>query len=270
MTESEELLEIERDPELSRYSRQIFFEPFGREGQRKLFKSRLTLIGCGGLGTALASMLSRAGVGFLRIVDRDFIELNNLHRQGLYDEDDVAADLPKAKAACRKIRRINSTIKVEAFVADVNHRNIEKLAEGSDLLLDGTDNVETRFLINDLAVKTNRPWVYGACIRAAGMSMPILPHDTPCLRCIFEQLPPPEMTPKCATVGVLGPVVNMVASHQALEVIKILTGRFDVLNRNLVRFDAWNGTYSQHKMQKAYDEGNCPCCKQGIYQYLER
>jgi len=260
---------IEQDPALARYSRQMLFDPVGEEGQRKLLASRVTLIGCGALGTVLANTLARAGVGFLRVVDRDFIELNNLQRQVLFNEDDIAANLPKAEAARRKLQRINSTIEVEAVVTDVNHRNIEQLADGAHLLLDGTDNFETRFLINDLAVKSKRPWVYGACIGATGLSMPILPNDTPCLRCIFEQAPPPEMNPTCDTAGVLGPVVNMVASHQALEAMKILMGKFDAMNRRLLNFDAWSGRVSMLNVQKAYDQGDCPCCKGRVFEYLE-
>jgi molybdopterin-synthase adenylyltransferase len=260
---------IEQDPALARYSRQMLFEPIGEEGQRRLLAARVTLVGCGALGTVLANTLARAGVGFMRIIDRDFIESNNLQRQVLFDEDDIAANLPKAEAARRKLARINSGIELEAVVTDVNHRNIEQLGEGADLLLDGTDNFETRFLINDLAVKTKRPWVYGACIGATGLSMPILPDDTPCLRCIFEQAPPPEMNPTCDTAGVLGPVVNMVASHQALEAMKILMGRYDALNRRLLNFDAWSGRVSMLNVQKAYDKGECPCCKQRNFEYLE-
>jgi len=260
---------IDQDPQLARYSRQMLFEPIGEDGQRKLLDSRVTLIGCGALGTVLANTLARAGVGFLRVVDRDFIELNNLQRQVLFNEDDIAANLPKAEAARRKLQRINSTIEIEAVVTDVNHRNIEQLADGAHLLLDGTDNFETRFLINDLAVKSKRPWVYGACIGATGLSMPILPNDTPCLRCIFEQAPPPEMNPTCDTAGVLGPVVNMVASHQALEAMKILMGKFDALNRRLLNFDAWSGRVSMLNVQKGYDQGECPGCKARSFEYLE-
>ncbi len=260
---------IEQDPKLARYSRQMLFEPIGEEGQRRLLEARVTLIGCGALGTVLANTLARAGIGFMRIVDRDFIELNNLQRQVLFNEDDIAANLPKAEAARRKIQRINSSIDVEAVVTDVNHRNIEKLGEGADLLLDGTDNFETRFLINDLAVKTDRPWVYGACIGATGLSMPVIPGETPCLRCVFEQAPPPEMNPTCDTAGVLGPVVNMVASHQALEAMKILMGRFDAVNRKLLNFDAWSGRVSMLNVQKARDLGDCPCCKRKNFEFLE-
>lgn len=269
MTISKQAEKIEQDPTLARYSRQMLFDPIGQEGQRKLLASRVVLFGCGALGTVLANTLARAGIGYLKVIDRDFIELNNLQRQVLFNEDDIAANLPKAEAAKRKLQRINSAIQVESVVVDINHRNIEQLAEGADLLLDGTDNFETRFLINDLAVKSGRPWVYGACIGATGLSMPILPNDTPCLRCIFEQAPPPEMNPTCDTAGVLGPVVNMVASHQALEAMKILMGRLDALNRRLLSFDAWDGRVMQLQVQKAYDQGDCPCCKRKNFEFLE-
>lgn len=269
MAISDEAARIEQDPKLARYSRQMLFEPIGEEGQRRLMDARVTLIGCGALGTVLANTLGRAGVGFMRIVDRDFIELNNLQRQVLFNEDDIASNLPKAEAARRKLQRINTEIEVEAAVTDVNHRNIEALCDGAHLILDGTDNFETRFLINDVAVKTKRPWVYGACIGATGLAMPILPNDTPCLRCIFEQAPPPEMNPTCDTAGVLGPVVNMVASHQALEAMKILMGRTDALNRRLLYFDAWAGRVMHLKVQRAYDEGDCPCCRRQQFDFLE-
>ena len=254
---------------LARYSRQILFAPLGEEGQRRLLESRVVLIGCGALGSVLAGTLVRAGVGLLRIVDRDLIELHNLHRQMLFDEDDVGSDLPKAEAARRKLQRINSEVAVEAVVDDANHGNIRELAEGMDLLLDATDNFETRFLINDLAVKTDRPWIYGACVGSTGMSMPILPHDTPCLRCLFDEAPPPELTPTCETAGILGPVATMVAAHQAMEAIKILTGRREAVDRRLLTFDAWTGRVSNLDVQKAYDEGDCACCKGGRYEYLE-
>jgi len=256
-------------PDLARYSRQVLFEPVGPDGQRNLLASRVTLIGCGALGTALADTLVRAGLGFMRIVDRDFIELNNLQRQILFDEDDIAANLPKAEAARRKLQRINADVVVEAVVTDSTHRNIEQLADGADLLLDGTDNFETRFLINDLAVKTRRPWIYGACVGATGLAMPIIPYDTPCLRCVFEQAPPPELNPTCDTAGILGPVVSMVAAHQATEALKILTGRRDAVNRRLLSFDAWEGRSVMLDVQKAYDQADCPCCKRNDFEYLE-
>ena len=257
------------DPELARYSRQILYEKIGVEGQRRLKESRVVLFGCGALGTVLANTLVRAGVGFLRVCDRDFIELDNLQRQVLFDEDDIAANLPKAQAAANKLRRINSEVTIEPVVVDVNPTNIEELADGADVLLDGTDNFETRFLINDLAVKSNRPWIYGAVIGATGLCMTIIPRNTPCLRCVFEEAPPPEMNPTCDTAGVLGPTVNLVASLQAIEAVKLLVGRRDEINRHLVHLDAWSGRFAQMKVQSARDDGHCPCCKRNEYPYLD-
>ncbi len=254
---------------LARYSRQMLYEKIGVDGQRRLGASRVVLIGCGALGSILADTLVRAGVGHLRICDRDYLELNNLQRQVLFDEEDIAADLPKAEAAAAKLAKINSEVTVEAVVVDVNPTNIERLAERADLILDGTDNFETRFLINDLAVKTHRPWVYGAVIGATGLCMTIIPHDTPCLRCVFEEAPPPEMNPTCDTAGVLGPAVQLVAGFQAIEAIKLLTGNKDQINRHLVNIDAWSGRVTNVKVQSACDKGNCPCCKRGEFPYLE-
>ncbi len=256
------------DPAVERYSRQILFEPIGPEGQRRLLAARVTLIGCGALGTTLANLLARAGVGFLRIVDRDFVELSNLQRQALFDERDAAECLPKAEAARRKLAGINSDVRVEAVVADATPLNIESFAEGVDLLLDGTDNFEARFLINDTAIKHRIPWIYGACVGAVGLAMPILPGQTPCLRCVFEQAPPPEMSPTCDTVGVLGPVVSMVAGHQASEALKILTGRRDAVSRRLLHIDAWSGRIVQINVDASARAGECPCCGQGRYEYL--
>ena len=251
-----------------RYSRQVLFEKIGVQGQRRLGDSRAVLIGCGALGTVLASTLVRAGLGFLRICDRDYIERDNLHRQILFDEDDIAANLPKAEAAAAKLARINSEVTVEPVVIDVNPTNITRLADGADLLLDGTDNFETRFLINDLAVKTERPWIYGAVIGATGLCMTVIPHDTPCLRCVFEEAPPPEMNPTCDTVGVLASAVNLVASLQAVEAIKLLTGRAEEINRHLVHLDVWSGRFANMNVQSAYDNGDCPCCKGREFPYL--
>ncbi|MGQ9650966.1 MAG: ThiF family adenylyltransferase [Phycisphaerae bacterium] len=252
-----------------RYCRQVLFAPFGEEGQRRLLSSRVLLVGCGALGSTLANLMIRAGVGFLRIVDRDVVELDNLHRLVLFDEDDVREGLPKAEAARRKLARINSAVTVEAVVDDVNHTNIVNLAEGAHLILDGTDNFETRFLINDLAVKTGRPWVYGACVGSTGLSMPIMPGETPCLRCVFEEPPPMELSPTCDTAGILGPVVGMVASHQAMEAIKILSGHTEAVDRRLLSFDAWPGRVARLDVRKAYEQGDCPCCKGGRFEWLE-
>ncbi|HOA72024.1 MAG TPA: ThiF family adenylyltransferase [Phycisphaerae bacterium] len=255
--------------DLSRYSRQMLFAPIGEEGQRRLARARVLLVGCGALGTHLADALVRAGVGLLRLVDRDFIELNNLQRQVLFDEDDIAAGLPKAEAARRKLARINTAVSVEAVVADATFRNIEQLAEGVDLLLDGTDNFETRYLINDLAVKTGRPWIYGACVGATGLSMPVLPGETPCLRCVFEQAPPPEMNPTCDTAGILGPTVSLVTAHQAMQAIKLLSGHPEAVDRRLLHFDAWQNRCVFLNVQPAQGETDCPCCRQRRFDFLD-
>lgn len=257
-----------RDPALARYSRQMLYEKIGEEGQRKLRSARGVLIGCGAIGSVQADILVRAGIGTLKICDRDFVEYDNLQRQVLFDENDVRENIPKAEAAARKLRRINSDVTVEPIVCDVNHTNIERLAEGYDIILDGTDNFETRYLINDLAVKTNRPWVYGAVVGVTGLCMTVIPHDTPCLRCVFEQAPPADMNPTCDTAGVLMPTVNMVGSWQAIEVIKLLTGNADQINRHLVQLDLWSGRVINLNVGAGGDGEKCPCCQRGEFPYL--
>ncbi len=257
------------DPSLGRYSRQVLFDKIGVDGQQRLASSRVTLIGCGALGTVLANTLVRGGVGFVRICDRDFIERDNLQRQVLFDEADIAANLPKSEAAARKLMRINSDVTIEAEVTDVTHRNIERLGDGADLILDGTDNFETRYLINDYCVKTETPWVYGAVIGSTGLCMTIIPHDTPCLRCVFEEAPPAEMNPTCDTAGVLAATVNVVASLQAIEAVKLLIGRRDDINRHLVHADVWSARFVNMNVQSAYDDGDCPCCKRSEFPYLD-
>lgn len=252
-----------------RYARQMLFTPVGDEGQRRLNDAHVLLVGCGALGSVIANLLTRAGVGHLRIVDRDVLDATNLHRQVLFDEADLAADLPKAEAARRKLVAINSDVHIEAVVADANPDNIRELAEGADLLLDGTDNFETRYLLNDLAVATSRPWIYGACVGATGLSLVVLPGETPCLRCIFEEAPPPEATGTCDTVGILGPVPSLVASHQALEAMKILMGRLDAVDRRLWSFDAWANHWSRVDVGKARQTNDCPCCVGRRFEYLE-
>ena len=257
------------DPKLSRYSRQILYEPFGEEGQRRIMHAQAVIVGCGALGGVLANTLVRAGVGFVRVIDRDFIEIDNLQRQVLFDEQDIADNLPKAEAAARKLRRVNSAVAVDGIVSDVTPENIEAFCRDADILLDGTDNFETRFLINDVAVKHNIPWIYGACIAAEGLVMPIIPGETPCLRCIWEDAPPAGMTPTCDTAGILGPVVGIVASMQAFEALKLLSGRTEALNRNLVSIDAWSGRVRNMNMQAAREKGDCPCCRQRKFEFLE-
>jgi len=257
------------DESLERYSRQVRFPPFGEAGQRALLKSRVTLCGCGALGTVLANHLARAGVGSIRIIDRDFIETHNLQRQVLFDEDDVAQNLPKAEAAARKIRAINSTINVEPVVTDIDHTNIIDLVSDADVILDGTDNFETRYLINDAAVKLAKPWIFGGVIGSEGQTMTIIPGKTPCLRCLIETAPPPGMTPTCETAGVLGPAVAVIASFEAIEAIKLLAGAWDALNAELIMVDIWDWTFRQLKVAGLMGKVNCPCCGERRFEWLD-
>ncbi len=255
------------DPQLLRYSRQILFDGIGVEGQRRLRSARAVLVGCGAIGSVQADVLVRAGVGALRICDRDFVERDNLQRQMLFDEEDATADLPKAEAAARRLRRINSDVCIEAVACDVNHANIEQLADGFDLLLDGTDNFETRFLLNDLSVKTNRPWVYGAVVGSGGLSMAVAPGRTPCLRCLFPEAPPPDVSPTCDTAGVIAPAVHLVGALQAMEALKILTGRTDHLHGRLVEVDLWTGRFAAIDVSRAKQK-DCPCCGRRSFPFL--
>ncbi|MBI1322698.1 thiazole biosynthesis adenylyltransferase ThiF [bacterium] len=245
------------------------FRALGEEGQRRLCASRVTICGCGALGTVLANHLARAGVGHIRVVDRDFIEIHNLQRQILFDEEDVASNLPKAEAAARKMRAINSSITVEAVVTDIDHTNILDLVADADLILDGTDNFETRYLINDAAVKLGKPWIFGGVIGSEGQTMTILPGKTPCLRCVVEDSPPPGMTPTCETAGVLGPAVSTIASFEAIEAIKILSGDFESLNRDLIMVDLWNWSFRQLKVAGLLGKVDCPTCRRREFDWLE-
>jgi molybdopterin-synthase adenylyltransferase len=253
---------------MDRYIRQTRFLPLGEEGQRHLTSARALICGCGALGSTIANTLVRAGVGKVRIVDRDFVEISNLPRQTLFDEADAAAGTPKAVAAAEKLRRINSSVEIEPVVADLNHTNIESFCEGVDAILDGTDNFETRFLINDAAVKVKLPWIYGGCVGAEGQTMTILPGDTPCLRCLMETCPPPGSTPTCDTAGILGPIVGVIASIQSLEAIKILSGNRDSISRQLTVIDLWHNRLKHVDISRLRDQLDCPTCKRCEYPWL--
>ncbi len=257
------------DFNMDRYSRQMRFYGIGEEGQKRLLQSHVTLCGCGALGTVLANALVRAGVGHLRLVDRDFIETNNLQRQVLFDEHDVAENLPKAEAAARKLGAINSSVFVEPVVTDIDRTNIIELVEDADLILDGTDNFEIRYLINDAAVKLGKPWVYGGCIGSHGQTMTILPGQTPCLRCVFEAAPNPGEAGTCETAGVLSPIVNIVASYQAAEAFKILAGRLDKGNRELIYLDVWDNIQRRIKIAPLLGKVDCPCCQRRRFEWLD-
>src|SRR5947199_1472943 len=260
---------MSQDPTLERYSRQMRFGGMLEKGQRKLLASRVTLCGCGALGTVIANALVRAGVGFVRIVDRDFIENHNLQRQVLFDEADIAANLPKAEAAARKLRVVNSTVTIEPVVTDIDRTNILELAKDADIILDGTDNFEIRYLIDDVSVKLGKPWVYGGSIGSHGQTMTIIPGQTPCLRCVFEAAPAPGEAGTCETAGVLSPIVNIVASFQAAEAFKILTGQLQQINRDLIYVDVWDNIQRRIKIAQLLGKVDCPCCGRRRFEWLD-
>ena len=253
-----------RDPTLSRYSRQAVFPPVGEEGQRRLLRSTALVVGCGALGSGCAELLARAGVGALRLVDRDYLEEHNLQRQSLYDERMLGEGLPKAVAASRRILEINSGIRAEPRPTDLTAENTLEMFEGADVVLDGTDNWETRYLLNDASVATGVPWVYGGVIGAGGVSMAVLPGSTPCLRCLFPE-PPPAGGDTCETAGVLGPAVWQVASVQAMAALRILLG--DPPPARLVTIDAWNGAIEGVALGGPVP--GCPACDRRDLEFLE-
>jgi adenylyltransferase/sulfurtransferase len=252
--------------EPDRYARQRLFAPFGRDGQNLLAAAKVSLVGCGALGTHLAQHLVRAGVGRLRICDRDFVELNNLQRQVLFDEPDVRNNLPKAAAAAAKLAQINHEVAVEPRIVDVNPSNVESLIADADLVLDGTDNFETRFLLNDACLKLKKPWVYGGCVGADGMVLAVIPGSTACFRCFVPDAPEPGSVATCDTAGVLGPAVGVVASLQAAEALKLLTGHRDAVAEGLVTVDVWGNRQHVFKMAR---NPECPACGKGRYEFLE-
>ncbi len=250
-----------------RYSRQVLFPEIGRKGQEKLLGSRILLVGCGALGAAHAEMLARAGVGYLRIVDRDFVEYTNLQRQTLFKESDAAERLPKAVAAKARIAEINSEIEVQELVADVNNSNVESLIDGVDLVLDGTDNFQIRYLLNDACVKHDRTWVYGAAVSSYGTTMTIRPHVTPCLRCIFDEMPDAGSSPTCDTAGVIMPIIATVAASQVAEAMKFLVGDIDSLHSSLMQFDVWAN--DRQRIKLGGPNPDCKCCGQGDFEFLD-
>lgn len=246
----------------NRYSRQTMFPGIGDKGQAKLSRGCAVIIGCGALGSNIATFLVRAGVGKIRIIDRDFIEYHNLQRQTLFDENDMKNRLPKAIAAERHLKKINSTIDIEGIVADVNYTNVERFCSGADVILDGLDNFEGRFLINDVALKEKLPWIYGGAISSTGMMMTIVPGKTACLRCIIPDLPGRGALPTCETAGILNTAPALIGSLQATEALKILVNA--EVNRGLSMVDVWEGKFDLIKTERRPD---CPTC-QGHYDFL--
>jgi len=247
-----------------RYSRQTLFPGIGEEGQKKLGNSCVVIIGCGALGTIIATSLVRAGVGKVRIIDRDFIEYHNLQRQVLFNEEDIKAELPKAIAAERHLKKVNSSVEIEGIVADVNYTNIERLVTGADLILDGLDNLETRFLINDVSLKHKIPWVYGGAISSYGMTMNIIPRETPCFRCLQASPISRGIALTCDTAGVISPAPFIIGSLQTTEAMKILVGAGEI-NRDLIMIDVWKDEFTRLKIGHRTD---CPACR-GEYEFLE-
>lgn len=250
-----------------RYSRQILFRPIGEEGQLKLSSARVAIVGCGATGSALAALLARSGVGALRIIDRDYVEPSNLQRQSLFDESDAAESLPKAIAAARRIAAFNSEIKIDAKVEDLTPANIEPLLEGSDLILDGTDNFETRYLINDFAVSRSLPWIYSAAVGSYAVTLNILPAETACLACIFP-VSPRGMVETCETSGILNSAVNLVASIAATEAIKMLVQGKSApsLRRTLLSFDLWTNEHAE--ISAAKPRSGCRACGEHDFIHL--
>ncbi|QQE11613.1 ThiF family adenylyltransferase [Planctomycetota bacterium] len=270
---------------LQRYHRQMLLPDIGEQGQKLISSSTALVVGCGALGCMIASMLVRAGIGKIILVDRDFVDLTNLQRQVLFNEDDVNAGLPKAIAAKEKLSRINANVEIQAEVADINFMNIETYLKDCDIVIDGVDNFETRYIVNDAAIKHAIPYVYGGAVGTTGTIYPILPHTKdqsaswetepetsiagPCLRCIHENMPAPGSTPTCDTAGVLGPIVSIIANLQVTEAIKILTKNWSKVSRSMQFIDLWQNQFKQFDIASLYEAGDCVCCKQHNYEFLD-
>ncbi|MBY0588257.1 ThiF family adenylyltransferase [bacterium] len=256
-------------PAIDRYSRQERFALIGKEGQEKLRASRVAVCGVGALGTVIAGTLARAGVGYLRLIDRDIVEWSNLQRQILFDEEDARTGRPKAEAAAKHLSLINKDVTVEPIATELNARSAQDLLSNVDLIVDGCDNFDTRFLINDFSLRHRVPWIYGGAIGASGQSMTILPGRTPCLRCLIETPPPPGSLPTCETAGIIAPASMIIASIESAEAIKILAGQSIAVTPGLFVLDLWNGTSKRINLDSLKDNPHCPACGRGEYPWLE-
>ncbi|QUW03128.1 ThiF family adenylyltransferase [Chloracidobacterium validum] len=251
-----------------RYSRQRLFAGIGADGQARLAGKSALVVGCGALGCTLAEMLVRAGVGQVRLVDRDFVEWSNLNRQVLFDETDARERRPKARAAEARLRAINSAITVEGIIADVTPDTVESLVVTADVVLDGTDNFETRYLLNDACVKHGKPWIYGAAVGSQGATMTILPGETPCLRCVFDEPPDAATTPTCETAGIILPVIQTIAAAQIVEALKLLTGQAALCRRDFWQVDVWTNRQARLPLPAERRRADCPCCGQRRFAFL--
>jgi molybdopterin/thiamine biosynthesis adenylyltransferase len=248
-----------------RYSRQVLFGGIGPHGQERLRAARVAVVGCGATGSAVVSLLARAGVGFLRIIDRDYVEPSNLQRQSLFDESDAAESVPKAIAAARKIACFNSEIVVEPQIDDLTPENVDAILTGADLILDGTDNFETRYLVNDFAVKNGIPWIYAAAVGSYAVTLNVVPGKTACLACIFPEAPRGTVE-TCETAGILGSAVNLAASLEATEALKFLVGAHDRLRRTLLSFDVWLNEHAEVAADKP--RSGCRACQRREFVHL--
>jgi molybdopterin-synthase adenylyltransferase len=252
--------------DLGRYSRQILFSGIGEEGQFKLLQGKVAIVGVGALGTVCANHLVRSGVGYIRLIDRDVVDLSNLQRQSLFNEEDVSDNLPKAVAAQKRLNSINSMVTIDAVISDLNLDNAEELLAGVDVIIDGTDNFMTRYLINDVAVKYRIPWVHGAAVSSRGMFAVIKPGITPCYRCLFPQVPAGRGE-TCDTIGVLSPITDIIGSFQAMEAIKLLVGA--TTNTNLEQIDIWDTTFFSMDTSEGKNP-HCPTCVNRQFDFLDR
>ena len=252
----------DRISKTERYSRQMLLPEIGPEGQKTLMDSTVLIIGIGALGSHIANNLARAGIGHIKLVDRDVIELNNLQRQILYDEDDVGSS--KVMVAAEKLKKINSEIRIDAYLRDVNFSNAELIIKGVDVVVDGTDNMETRFLINDACVKNESPWIYGGAIGTQGMTMTIIPRHSPCLRCMIPSIPPAGSLGTCDTAGILNSITSIVAAFECSETIKLLLGNGKI-NDGLIMMDAWRPSWERVDITR---KDNCKCCVEHDFEFL--
>jgi len=250
----------------TRYDKQMLFEPVGLEGQRRLRRASALVVGVGGLGSWSCDLLTRSGIGRLRIVDDDVVEISNIHRQCLYGSNDAECRLPKVEAAKRRLNEVNDQVDIETAMCRLDASNVQGLADGMDIIIDGTDNFPTRFIINDFAVLNRIPWVFAGVVQAQGQIMSIPPGGSPCLRCIQDEPPGPCIDPQCRTAGVLGPAVAIMGAMQALEAIKLITSA--QTSPYLIKFNLWINQIQKIDASAAARDNNCPCCKQRIFDYI--
>lgn len=261
---------MEERMDTNRYARQTRFRPIGESGQRRLTEARIAMVGLGALGCVIAQHLVRSGVGYVRLIDRDIVEWSNLQRQLLYTEQDAAELLPKAEAAARRLAAMNSHVDIHPVSADLSAENADTLLKEVDLILDGTDNFTVRYLINDYSVRHDLPWIYGGAVGASGMTMTVLPGETPCYRCVFPEAPPPGASDTCETAGVISPIVDVIGSLQATEAIKLLSGNREAIHGTLFQVDLWNHSWMPLSISHA-KRPDCPCCgSEGRFDYLDQ